>query len=209
MKTVRVSALVLALAVLGASTASWAAAPGGAPAAVGVSAGEVAVKGKVDAVTVYRGQALVTRVVEMPAGQGLGEYVVSDLPERIIASSIFAEGEGGVEVRSVRYRERPVAQDVREEVRKIDDQLQTLSDKIALNQKQMQVFGEQRALPRQAGRFHRPHRHRRDDQGRPECRPAQDPHQLSIRDPPDHRHSGNQTPTGNARPPGTVQPAPA
>ncbi|HEY4330009.1 MAG TPA: mucoidy inhibitor MuiA family protein, partial [Phycisphaerae bacterium] len=148
MKTARVSAWLLALAVFGATSATWASTPAGAPPSgttAAVSPGEIAVKGRVDAVTVYRGQALVTRVVEMPAGQGLGEYVVSDLPERIIASSIFAEGGDGVEVRSVRYRERPVAQDVREEVRKIDDQLQKLNDQIAIDQKQMQVLGEQRA----------------------------------------------------------------
>jgi hypothetical protein len=132
MKTLRISALALALAVCGAGARL-------APAA------EVMAKAKVDAVTVYRGQALVTRTIEVPGNAGLLELVVTDLPERALAGSIFAEGSEGVEVRSVRYRERAVAQDVREDVRKLDDALQALNDKIAANQKQMQLLTEQRA----------------------------------------------------------------
>jgi hypothetical protein len=108
----------------------------------------VVVKGKVDAVTVYRGQALVTRLVDLPAGAGLGEVVVSELPERIVPGSILAVGGGGadgVEVRSVRYRERAVGQDVRGEVQKFDDEIQSLNDKAAAISKQQQLLQEQRA----------------------------------------------------------------
>jgi hypothetical protein len=132
MKTTRISAIFLALAVCGAG------------ARLGL-ADEVMTKAKIDAVTVYRGQALVTRNVDMPAGAGLSELVVTDLPERVLPGSIFAEGSAGVEVRSIRYRERAVAQDVREEVRKLDDAIQALNDKIAANQKQVQLLNEQRA----------------------------------------------------------------
>src|ERR1019366_54112 len=81
--------------------------------------------------------------------EGLGEIVVSDLPDRIVPASIFAEagaaGAGdGVEVRSVRYRERPIGQDVRDEVRKLDDQIQQLNDKLAAIAKQQQLLQEQR-----------------------------------------------------------------
>jgi hypothetical protein len=131
MKTVQISAWLLALAVVGAGAGL-------------AQAAEVAAKAKVDAVTVYRGQALVTRNVELPAGAGLSELVVTDLPGRIQPGSIFAEGSDGVEVRSIRYRERAVAQDVREEVRKLDQDIQALNDKIATNQKQMQLLSEQR-----------------------------------------------------------------
>jgi hypothetical protein len=143
MKAIALAAVVLALAV-GAVTPGWAQpAPGGAAAA----ANDVVIKGRVDAVTVYRGQALVTRVVDLPAGAGLGEIVVSELPERIVPGSIFAEagaGAEGVEVRSVRYRERPVGADVREEVRKLDDEIQSLSDKQAAVSKQLQLLQEER-----------------------------------------------------------------
>lgn len=91
--------------------------------------------GRLDSVTVYRGQALVSRVIDLDGAPGLREIVVTDLPERIIAASLFAEaigegGGGGAEIRSVRFRARPVSQDVREEVRKIDEQARALQDKI-------------------------------------------------------------------------------
>jgi hypothetical protein len=50
----------------------------------------------VDNVTVYRGQALVTRVLPIGGAAGLREIVLTDLPEQIIPGSLFAEG--GAEV---------------------------------------------------------------------------------------------------------------
>ena len=132
MKPVKISAFILALAVCGAGVRF-------------AGAAEVVAKAKVDAVTVYRGQALVTRNVELPANAGMSELVVSELPDRVQPGSIFAEGSEGVEVRSIRYRERAVAQDVREEVRKLDKDIQALNDKIAANQKQAQILNEKRA----------------------------------------------------------------
>ena len=38
--------------------------------------------------------------------------------------------------RSISYRERPVAQDVREEVRKLDEQILAMNDKLTANTKQ-------------------------------------------------------------------------
>src|SRR5262245_52504336 len=77
-------------------------------------------RGRLEAVTVYRGQALLTRVVETPKEPGLREIVVTDLPEQVVPGSLFAESADGVEVRSVIFRQKPVQQDVREEVRVID-----------------------------------------------------------------------------------------
>jgi len=150
MLTLRTAAVLLSLAVVSTQQSTFGqASPPAAPATATVpaatSANENITRGKVDAVTVYRGQALVTRNVPLPAGAGLAEIVVSELPDHMLSSSLFAEGSDGVEVRSVRYRERPVARDVREEVRKIDDQLRDLSDKVSLNTKQLQVLSEQRA----------------------------------------------------------------
>jgi hypothetical protein len=104
-----------------------------------------AVTGKVDAVTVYRGQALVTRVVELAAGKGLREIVVTDLPAEVVPGSIYAESGDGVAVRSVRYRVSPVRQDVREEVRKLDEQIRQVQDGLTANERHRQVIAEQRA----------------------------------------------------------------
>ncbi len=83
----------------------------------------VAQPGSIDAVTVYRGQALVTRVVDVPGPAGLREVVVTDLPEAVVPGSVYAESADGVAVRSVRYRVRQVAEDVREEVRQLDERI--------------------------------------------------------------------------------------
>lgn len=152
-------AALLAVAVLG--TVGWKAAfaqagpPSGQPMSeadrarsldmVAKAKNELApAKSKIDSVTVYLGQALVTRGVEVPATIGLGEVVVSDLPHRILPASLFAESTDGIEVRSVRYRERAVSQDVREEVRKLDAQIRKMNDDLNANQKQQQLLGEQR-----------------------------------------------------------------
>jgi hypothetical protein len=103
------------------------------------------IHGRIDEVTVYRGQALVTRLVEIPGPAGLREIVVGELPEHILPGSIYAESAGGVEVRSVRYRIRPVLQDVRGEVRKLDEAIRTVQDKIAAEATQQRVLAEQTA----------------------------------------------------------------
>jgi hypothetical protein len=75
--------------------------------------------GTIDAVTVYRGQAQVARLIEVPGGAGLREVVVTNLPEAIVPGSLYAESAegGGVEIRSVSYRVRPIGEDSRESVR--------------------------------------------------------------------------------------------
>ena len=60
------------------------------------------IEGHVSSVTVYQGQALVTREIEVKDAQGLHEVVVTNLPESVLPGSLFAEPSGGVEVRSVR-----------------------------------------------------------------------------------------------------------
>src|SRR5687768_5473934 len=72
------------------------------------------VKGLIDSVTVYRGQALVARVVDVPGPGGLREIVVTDLPIQVLPNSLFAESGDGAQVRSVLFRERAVSQDVLE-----------------------------------------------------------------------------------------------
>src|SRR5207249_627614 len=48
----------------------------------------------------------------------------------------------GVEVRSVRYRVRPVEKDVRDEVRKLDEKIQEVQDKLQAVAKGLQVTEE-------------------------------------------------------------------
>lgn len=104
----------------------------------------VEIKGKVDAVTVYRGQALVSRMVDIAGPAGLKEIVVTELPDQVQPGSIYAESTDGVEVRSVSYRVRPVEKDVREEVQKFDIQIRDVQDKITANQRKRDMLGEQK-----------------------------------------------------------------
>ncbi|MGD9690102.1 MAG: mucoidy inhibitor MuiA family protein [Phycisphaerales bacterium] len=89
------------------------------------------VTGTIDAVTVFRGQAQVTRVVEVAGGTGLRELVVTGLPEALIPASLYGESAEGIEVRSVSYRVRPVGEDVRETVREAEKALREAKDALS------------------------------------------------------------------------------
>jgi hypothetical protein len=99
-------------------------------------------RGVIAEVTVYRGQALVTRSVPVKAAAGIAELLVTDLPERIVPESLFAESSPGLTVRSVSYRVRPVSGDVRDEVRKLDDQIRAADDRLAANQRHTELAAE-------------------------------------------------------------------
>jgi hypothetical protein len=81
---------------------------------------------KITHVTVYPDSALVTREVDVPAGEGTMELVVNPLPEHTINSSLYSEGSDGIRVMTTRFRTRPVKEDTREEVRKLEDELKKL-----------------------------------------------------------------------------------
>jgi hypothetical protein len=77
-------------------------------------------------VTVYPDSALVTREVEVPGGAGTVELVVTPLPERTVNSSLYSEGGEGIRVLTTRFRSRPVKENTREEVRKLEDEVKKL-----------------------------------------------------------------------------------
>ncbi len=85
---------------------------------------------RVTHVTIYPNSALVTRDVEVPEGAGAMELVVTPLPEQTMNSSLYSEGSDGIRVLSTRFRTRPVREDTREEVRKLEDQQRTLQREI-------------------------------------------------------------------------------
>ncbi len=85
-------------------------------------------RGVLEAVTVYRGQALVTRVVDVSGPAGLREIVITDLPVRMVEGSLFAESNDGLDIRAVRSRLRTVAQDKREDVHPLDEEIRAVRD---------------------------------------------------------------------------------
>lgn len=113
----------------------------------------VEIVGRVSAVTVYQGQALVTRDVELPAAKGLLEAVITNLPENVIPGSLFAEPADGVQIRSVRFRARPVEEDVRQEVRDLDEQIQTIDDQLAAIREERNVLNARRTYLTQLEQF--------------------------------------------------------
>jgi uncharacterized protein (TIGR02231 family) len=102
------------------------------PAPPGPAAKETAPVGakmaasRVVGVTVYSSSALVTREVEVPEGRGTVELTVTPLPPATVAGSLYAEGAEGVRVLATRLRTRPVLEDTREDVRKLQDEIRTL-----------------------------------------------------------------------------------
>ena len=81
---------------------------------------------KITTVTVYQNTALVTREVTLPEAAGQTEVVVSPLPSATMQSSLYAEGSDAVRVLSARYRTRAIAEDNREEVRKLETEIKLL-----------------------------------------------------------------------------------
>ncbi len=119
-------------------TTALAQAPAPAPAPVDVP--PKSAPSRVAAVTVYQGNALVTREVAVPPGKGLVEIVVTPLPAQTVDSSLYAEGTDGVRVLSTRYRTRAVKEDTRKEVRAKEGQIRTLKQEAERLQKEIQVI---------------------------------------------------------------------
>ncbi len=84
-------------------------------------------QGVVQRVTLYRDQALVTRVIEVPAGEGVQEIRVGQLPEQVISDSVYAEGDAGTEIRSVRVTRRATSASTRREVKELEEHLAELN----------------------------------------------------------------------------------
>lgn len=97
---------------------------------------------KVVAVTVYANTALVTREVTAPEAAGLTEVVVSPLPPYTMQSSLYAEGTDNIRVLSVRYRTRSIAEDTREEVRKLEAEIKGLQTKSAGFESDLKAMAE-------------------------------------------------------------------
>jgi hypothetical protein len=94
---------------------------------------------KIVAVTVYQGQALVTREVSVPEGMGTAELVVSPLPPETVAGSLYTEGAEGLRVLSTRFRTRAVKEDTRQEVRAKEELIKKLESEAQRLERQLAV----------------------------------------------------------------------
>ncbi len=84
----------------------------------------VETRGEASDVIIYRGQALVTRTIEVDLPAGSSEIVVTNMPDRLITDSLSATGPDGVSIASVRYREKRITEDTREEVKELEENIE-------------------------------------------------------------------------------------
>jgi hypothetical protein len=94
---------------------------------------------RVVAVTVYQGQAMVTRDVSVPEGEGTLELVVTPLPPQTVDNSLYTEGADGLRVLSTRFRTRAVKDDTRQDVRAREEQIKKLAADAERFQKEIAV----------------------------------------------------------------------
>jgi uncharacterized protein (TIGR02231 family) len=106
-----------------------------APAPETTTPGVKLASSRITGVTVYSNSALVTREVDVPDGRGIVELTVSPLPPTTVYSSLYTEGNDSNRILTTRFRSRPVKEDTREEVRKIEDELK----KIQLTQQKVKA----------------------------------------------------------------------
>ncbi len=86
--------------------------------------------GAISKVTVYRGQALVTRRINVDLPAGTSELIVTGLPAKIVPESLYAQTSGDIKVLSVRFREKAVREDTREEVKKLDASIEDVKHQL-------------------------------------------------------------------------------
>ena len=89
---------------------------------------------RIDCVTVYRGQAMVTRVVDLPPETGELEIIVGDLPPAMVGGSLSASVGGGVTIRSVLFRARLADQAPPKNVAELDERIKDLRGRLATNE---------------------------------------------------------------------------
>ena len=103
--------------------------------------------------------ALVTREVEVPAGNGLIELIVSPMPDQIVPSTMYSEAGDGLRVLTTRFSTRQVLEDTSEERRKLEaekEKYTVIASKIASDmtnlQKNIELLNKLEGVAQQSGR---------------------------------------------------------
>jgi hypothetical protein len=102
------SASVALVATIGFLVRSNSDAQEARPAAAAAQPASKNAASRIDKVTVYPQNALVTREVEVPAGAGLIELTVAAMPDQIVPSTMYSEGGAGLRVLTTRFSTRQV-----------------------------------------------------------------------------------------------------
>lgn len=111
------------------------------------------VVGTIRRVTLYRNQALVTRELKVEPNQASGVITVVDLPDQLVPDSVYAEGDGVVQVRAVRVTSRLQLAANDAKVRELDQAIEQLDEERALSEQMLQVSAENLASLKNVGDF--------------------------------------------------------
>lgn len=114
--------------------------------AICVASVAYAQEGRIEKVTVYRGQAEVIRSVPLPREAGPLEVVVTNLPEQILSDSLYANGPDGIRIRAVRFRAMAVGETPREEIREIDERIKLVEQDQRKNRHDMATMRKKEAF---------------------------------------------------------------
>lgn len=85
-----------------------------------------ATESDIESVTLYRDQALITRIITVEPGAGLRQILIADLPELLVADSVYAEGDDNASIRAVRLSTRQQMTSSRDEVRQLETEIEAL-----------------------------------------------------------------------------------
>jgi uncharacterized protein (TIGR02231 family) len=72
----------------------------------------------------------VARTISIDLPLGASELIIKDLPAMIVPESIYAQTSDDTKVLSVRYREKAVSEDTREEVKQLDAQIEDVQHQL-------------------------------------------------------------------------------
>jgi len=101
-----------------------------------------ATPGRIRQVTLYRDQALVTREIEVEAGEKDREIHIGRLPENVIPDSVYAEGTNEIDIRSVRIFRQASTDSNRAEVRELTEKISKLSQDRERTTRKLQLLNK-------------------------------------------------------------------
>jgi hypothetical protein len=98
--------------------------------------------GTISSVIVYRGQAMITRTLDLDLPQGNSEIIVSGLPEKLLPDSLFTQSPPNIAIISVRYREKDIKLDAGPEIKEIDTKIDEILKNVRHAEQTIQLTRE-------------------------------------------------------------------
>ncbi len=96
--------------------------------------------GTIRKVTLYRGQALVTREIDIPVGAVDRELNIGRMPENVVTESVFAESTDTIEVRGIRVIRQASTDSNRADLRELKEKVATLAQQRDRDTRKLQLL---------------------------------------------------------------------